>query len=106
MWDTRVAVPLNMVHLGYGFGAIFANLLVRPFLSNEDSYVNGNESCQYNSTSSLSICSPLNSNIQVPYLISGSLCFLIGIGHLIFFIQNKINKSNKAEIEQVWNSHC
>ncbi len=89
--------------MGYGFGAIFANLLVRPFINNEDSHVNGSKSCQYNSTSSISICSSLNSNIQVPYLISGSLCFLIGIGHLIFFMQNKINKSNQAEIEQVWN---
>ena len=94
MWNTRVAVPLNAIHLGYGFGAIFANVLVRFFLNNEHSYVNNIESSQHNSTS-------LNSNIQIPYLISGSLCFLIGIGHLIFFIQNKVKKSNKPELEWV-----
>ncbi|CAF0927362.1 unnamed protein product [Didymodactylos carnosus] len=32
MWGDHAAAPLNCVHLGYGFGAIFCNLLVRPFL--------------------------------------------------------------------------
>jgi fucose permease len=103
MWDTRVAAPLNIVHLGYGFGAIFANLLVRPFLHNDHRYANATISSQSNSTFSTSIPVPLNTNIRVPYLITGSLCFLIGIGHLIFFIQDQVKKSNKAETQQVSN---
>jgi fucose permease len=100
MWDTRVAAPLNIVHLGYGFGAIFANLLVRPFLSNENLYVNVTVSSQFNSTLSTSISKPLNLDIRGPYLITAGLCFLTGVGHLIFFIQEQKKKQNKAVIQQ------
>ncbi|CAF1382337.1 unnamed protein product [Adineta ricciae] len=64
MWADNVAAPLNVVHLGYGFGAVFANLLVRPFLSE-----NG------------------QSNIRIPYSIVAIICFLITIGHLVFAIR-------------------
>ncbi|CAF1426946.1 unnamed protein product [Adineta steineri] len=79
MWKTRVATPLNIVHLGYGFGAIFANLLVRPFLNNEQ------ENSQL-----------FNKTIRIPYIITGLLCFVISIGHFICFIQ----KSLRGEIQK------
>ncbi|CAF1271268.1 unnamed protein product [Adineta ricciae] len=79
MWKTRVATPLNIFHLGYGFGAIFANLLVRPFINTEDEYPQA-----------------FNTSIRFPYIISGFLCFLIGIGHLVVFLQ----KSSERETEQ------
>ena len=58
MWDTRVAAPLNMMHFGYGFGAILANLIVRPFIDNTKSYVNDTVSSKLNSTLSTSISTP------------------------------------------------
>ncbi|UJR19827.1 hypothetical protein I4U23_022960 [Adineta vaga] len=86
MWSIRVATPLNIVHLGYGFGAISANLLVRPFLND------GNDT----------LSSPsFNTTIRTPYLISGILCFLIGLGHLIFCVQKQLEKSNPNEIQQI-----
>ena len=39
MWGDHVAAPLNVVHLGYGFGAVFANLLVKPFLVEDKSNI-------------------------------------------------------------------
>jgi fucose permease len=97
MWDTRAAAPLNLVHFGYGFGAIFANLLVRPFLKNKNLHVNTTISLSLNSTLSTSISAPLNSNIRVPYLITATLCFLIGIGHFIFLLREKNHKKVKIQ---------
>jgi len=95
MWDNRAAVPLNLVHFGYAFGAILANLLVRPFLNNKNPHVN--------STLSTSISAPLNSDIRVPYLITAALCSVIGIGHFIFLLREKNNK--KVKIEEQKASH-
>ncbi len=95
MWGVNAAAPLNMVHLGYGFGAIFANFLVRPFLGSENLQLN-------NLTGSSSLMAvPLNSNIQIPYTISAILCFLVGIGHLLFFIRTEKSRREKIEIKQV-----
>ncbi len=33
MWGENAAAPLNIVQLGYGIGAVFINLLVRPFFN-------------------------------------------------------------------------
>ena len=38
MWSDNVGAPLNVVHLGFGIGAVFANLLVKPFLGEESIY--------------------------------------------------------------------
>ena len=67
MWGTHAAAPLNAVHLGYGLGAIFVNLLVRPFITMKSSSAD-------------------KRNIIIPYSIAGGLCFFIAIGHLIFYI--------------------
>ncbi len=40
MWGANAAAPLNIVQLGYGLGAIFVNLLVRPFLGNKITSIN------------------------------------------------------------------
>ncbi|CAF0918842.1 unnamed protein product [Adineta steineri] len=82
MWKTRVATPLNIVHLGYGFGAIFANLLVRPFLNNEQ------ENFQL-----------FNKNIRIPYIITGILCFVISIGHFICFIQKSLQGETQKDVQ-------
>jgi fucose permease len=101
MWKNRAAAPFNIVHLGYSCGAILANLLVRPFLHNSKSHVNVNISVQLNSTLSSSISVPLDADIRVPYMIAAGLCLLIGIGHLIFFIQEQKERQKKAQIKQV-----
>ena len=97
MWDARVAAPFNMVHFGYGFGAILANLIVRPFIDNKKSYVNTTAPSKLNSTLSTSISTPLDADIRVPYLIAGGLCLLVGIGHLVFFIQGQKNKRDSVK---------
>jgi fucose permease len=101
MWDNRAAAPLNLVHFGYGFGAIFANLLVRPFLNKKNSHVNTTISLSLNSTLSTSISAPLNSDIRVPYLITAALCLVIGIGHFIFLLREKNHRKVKIEEQKV-----
>ncbi len=100
MWNTRVAAPLNLVHFGYGFGAICANLLVRPFMSNKNSNIHPNISLQFNSTLSTSITTELYLDIRDPYLINGGLCILMGFGHLIFFLREQKERQDKAEKQQ------
>ncbi len=103
MWGVNAAAPFSMVYLGYGVGAIFANLLVRPFLGNE------NPPLKYNITTSpylyssfpSSIAVPSNSNIKIPYSVTAVLCFLVGVEHLIFFICAKKNRWDKLEIQEV-----
>jgi fucose permease len=89
-----------VIHCGYGVGAIFANLLVRPFLINKNSYVNTTVSSQINSTLSKSISVPINADIRLPYLIIGGLFLINAIGHLMFHIRKQNNKQNKAEKRQ------
>jgi hypothetical protein len=101
MWDNRAAAPLNLIYLGYAFGAIFANLLVRPFLNNKNPHMNTTISLPLNSTLSTSISAPLNSDIRVPYLITAALCSVIGIGHFIFLLREKNNKKVKIEEKKV-----
>ncbi len=98
IWKTRSAAPLNIVHFGFGVGAILVNLLVRPFMNN----TNSSSNTTYISSQSNSTLSTLNlvlvySDIRVPYLITGTLCFVIGIGHFIFSIREKNNQQNKYE---------
>ena len=81
-----------MIHLGYGLGAIFVNLLVRPFLGDENLRLN-------NTASFVSVSS--NSNIKIPYSIITGLCFLIGVGHLIYSIYAKKNSRKKLTIQEV-----
>ncbi|UJR34355.1 hypothetical protein I4U23_021759 [Adineta vaga] len=64
MWADNVAAPLNVVHLGFGFGAVFTNFLVRPYLVEKS-----------------------DSMIKIPYSIIGFICLLITIGHFIFAIR-------------------
>jgi fucose permease len=106
MWDTRVAAPLNMVHFGYGFGAILANLIVRPFLGNKKSYVNATVSSELSSALSTSISTPLDADIRGPYLIGAGLCILIGIGYFVFFIQEQKTKRDKVKKEQASDVSC
>ncbi|CAF3192999.1 unnamed protein product [Rotaria sp. Silwood2] len=81
MWGDNVAAPLNVVHLGYGFGAVFANLFVQRFVGEDIK----NDKLLNNST--IIIEEKGESNILVPYSITSFLCLLISIGHLIFSIR-------------------
>jgi hypothetical protein len=94
MWGDNVAAPLNVVHLGYGFGAVFANLLVKPFLG-EDKKEN------ISSDNSTILIEPSSSNILPPYLITAFTCLLISIGHLIFSIVEHRNRRQSIENRQV-----
>jgi len=93
MWQDRVAAPLNMVHFGYGFGAILANLIVRPFfnLKNIPKQTNG-------SIRSVSI--PIDADISIPYFIAASSCIFIGFIHLTFLIWAKITKNKQYKVNQ------
>jgi hypothetical protein len=88
MWTDRAAAPLNIVHLGFGFGAVFANFLVKPYL-NEPSDALASPS---NGTSTLPWTTPVTpaaSNIEVPYRITSLICLVIGVGHLLIFMRER-----------------
>jgi hypothetical protein len=89
MWGDDVSSPLNVVHLGFGIGAVFANLLVKPFLGEDkNSYVL--------SDNSTIIIEKKVSNIQVPYSITAFICLLICVGHFIFLIhENRIERQSR-----------
>ena len=86
MWGDHAAAPMNLVRLGYGLGAIFVNLLVRPFLT---------ESISSN------IETETKANIFIPYSITAGLCVLIAVGHLLLFIRALKNERDKLEIRKV-----
>ncbi|CAF1183815.1 unnamed protein product [Adineta ricciae] len=75
MWTVNASAPLNAVHLGYGVGAVFANLLIRPFLTNR--------------------------NIFVPYSITALICLLISVGHIFLYILEIRNRRQKSRVEEV-----
>jgi hypothetical protein len=85
MWGDNVAAPLNVVHLGYGFGAVFVNLLVKPFLGQGSKL----EMSTDNRTSHIK--NDLT-NIQIPYSIISFLCLIICVGHFIFLIREYRNR--------------
>ena len=101
MWKTRSAAPLNMVHFGYGCGAIIGNFIVRPFMNKRNSYQNSTNISQVNSTLSKSNPMLIEWDIRYPYLITGALALLMVIGHLIFVIREQINKRYNSENENV-----
>ncbi|CAF0767607.1 unnamed protein product [Adineta steineri] len=81
MWGDNAAAPLNAVHLGYGFGAVFANVIVKPFLREDITTPVLEDSTRLTISET--------SNIQTPYSISAGLCLLICIGHCIFAIREQ-----------------
>ncbi|CAF1112814.1 unnamed protein product [Adineta steineri] len=100
MWGVNATVPLNAVHIGYGIGAVFANLLVRPFLNGEVSSMNIPNSEITNSTSVPVIILKTYSSIFIPYLITSILCVLIAIGNVYFYLHESRNQREKLEIKQ------
>lgn len=90
MWGDNVAAPLNVVHLGYGFGAVFANFLVKPFLGEDKKPI-------ILSDNSTKLIEKEISNIKIPYAITGFCCLLICIGHFIFLIYEQRKKRQIKE---------
>ncbi len=88
MWSDNAGAPLNVVHLGYGFGAVFANLFVKEFVGEENKSI-------FSSDSSIDIIKEETSTIKTPYRIISILCLLICIGHLIYSI---IEYKNRGKI--------
>ena len=90
MWGDQAATPLNVVRLGYGVGAVCANLLARPFLTAENSSRNSTET---------------KPNIIIPYTITSALCSFIAVGHIYFYIhalkarKEKPNQSHSSDTE-------
>ena len=69
MWGDQVAAPLNVVHLGFGFGAMFSNLLVKPFLGES-------RLIERSSNNQTRMIKNEVTNIQVPYMVIAFLCFI------------------------------
>jgi hypothetical protein len=89
MWGVHAATALSTAHFGYGIGAIFVNLLVRPFLTEK--------------TLSIGITNNqgIDSSIFIPYSITAGLCILTAVGHLVFYIRELRNQRQKLQIQQV-----
>ena len=85
MWGDHAAAPLNLVRLGYGIGAIIVNLLVRPFLSTEISS---------NTSTATKV------NIFIPYTITATLCMLVALGHLCFYVRVLKMRKDKSKKSQ------
>ncbi len=90
MWGDDVAAPLNLVHLGFGFGAMIANFLVKPFLGE------GKKIRQSNNNQLTTIENEI-SNIKIPYSIISFLCLIICICHLIFSIREYRNRRESLD---------
>ncbi|CAF3238275.1 unnamed protein product [Rotaria sp. Silwood2] len=101
MWDINAAAPLNLVHFGYPIGAVFVNLLVRPFITQKVLLTNVTNNEVINSTLSLINATKVNSNIVIPYSITAILCFLIAIGHIFFYVPQLRNQRQKLQVQQV-----
>ncbi|CAF1077410.1 unnamed protein product [Adineta steineri] len=93
MWTVNAAAPLNLVHLGYGVGAIFSNLLVQPFITQKNSSLNVTNHVGTNATH-------VNPNIVIPYSITAVLCFFVAIGHMLFYILVLRNRRQKSQEQQ------
>ena len=84
-----MAAPLNLVHLGYGFGAVLANLLIRR---------SGGEPIADRSLSMTNPTSSSSENIKPSYWLTSFLCLIIGVAHLTLAIrQILLRKSEKRE---------
>lgn len=86
MWGNKVAAPLNIVHLGFGFGAMFSNLLVKPFLGER-------QIIQLSPNNQTRFIENKPINIRIPYLITGFACLIISICHLILLIREYRNRN-------------
>ena len=87
MWGDKVSAPLSIVHLGYGFGAVFAGILAKPFLDEDKDLLLNNSTAtkEKMGPNEYSVSMKIEtSNIRVPYSITSCLCLIIAIGHLIF----------------------
>lgn len=96
MWGVNAASPLNIAQLGYGIGAIFVNILVQPFLGENNLPIN---STNYNTSTSS------DAHIVVPYTIIGTICTLIAIGFLYFYIKELQSQRQKLQLQEV-NRKC
>jgi fucose permease len=101
MWGVNAAAPLNSVHLGYGLGAVFTNLLVRPFITEKVLSIDGTNNEGINSTLSMGNLTKVNPNIVIPYSITAILCFLIAVGHIFFYVSELRNRRQKLQVQQV-----
>jgi fucose permease len=103
MWGVNAAAPLNTAHLGYGIGAVFVNLLVRPFLTGQTNITSITVTVDsvVNSSSTSDNVIKANSNIFVPYSITAALCILIAVGHIFFYIRALKSQREKLEVRQV-----
>jgi F0F1-type ATP synthase membrane subunit a len=93
MWGDQAAAPLNIVHLGYGFGAVIANLIVKPYL--------GEEKSKTLSDYSTEIMKVKESNIKIPYTIASCCCLLITVIHLIFLIIESRNRRERIANDKI-----
>ena len=90
MWGDKVAAPLNIVHLGFGFGAMFSNLLVKPFLGEK-------QIIEITSNNQTRFIENKPTNIQIPYLITSFLCLIISIIHVILSIREYRNRNESQK---------
>ncbi|CAF1453223.1 unnamed protein product, partial [Rotaria sordida] len=97
MWDEHASTPLNTVNLGFGFGAVLANILVAQFL--DEGQIELSNSNLKSTMETFSFSS--STNIKIPYSITASLCLLIIIGHMIFAIYEHRTRRQILQVQQV-----
>jgi fucose permease len=101
MWGANAAAPLNTAHLGYGIGAVFVNLLVRPFITQKVLSISTTDDQGANSTVLSVSTIKAKSNIVIPYSITAVLCVLIAAGHTFFYIQQLRKQKQRLEVLEV-----
>lgn len=97
IWGVHATAPLNTAHLGYGIGAVFVNLLVRPFLAREKPTF----AVATNQTLNSTVLFDNKSNIVIPYMITGVLCIIIACGHTFFYIRELKAQREKLNVQSV-----
>ncbi len=96
MWGVNAAAPLNIVQLGYGLGAIFVNLLVRPFLEKKITSINPMNDEGSNSSNNRTIT---ESNIVIPYSTTAGFCALVAIGYIYFYMHELKSRKQNRDVE-------
>ena len=80
LWGDQAASPMHSLHFGFGFGALLAPQIARPFLGPEE------ETFPNASTESPANIEDL-SRIEIPYTIAAILIFLFSLVILGFYIK-------------------
>ena len=103
MWGKKASVPLHALHLGFGIGALLAQQVCRPFISErlpgfDDDVTTGGVNTTTstpvefgNSSVNSSVAEFESSQFHIPYMISCAITFSLALMCLFFYFFEKFH---------------